>query len=109
MKEWIMFMILFFSLIDLEAKMNKILKREKQDLKKNNFDLKKYQNIPVSIHIDNDEISNSYLFSSISPVEGVIKDFDLEWILFEYEEKKKVISQYIRICDITSINETKKS
>lgn len=108
MKEWIMFMILFFGLIDLEAKMNKISKQQKQEMKKNNFNVKKYLNIPVSIYINNDEISNSYLFSSISPVEGMIKDFDLEWILFEYQEKKKTISQYIRICDITSINEVKK-
>ena len=63
----------------------------------------------VNINIDNDDINNSYLFSSISNTVGEIIEYDEQWFLFRYYDKstRKTIDQYMRICDITSIDEIK--
>lgn len=102
--EWVMILILIFGLIHLDEKLNKMMKLIKVDSKNHSFDLKDYIGKKVFITIDNDEISNSYLFSSIFNKEITIIDFDKEWLVFEYEENKKKQRQYIRLSDITSIN-----
>lgn len=101
--EWIILIVSLIGFGTISEKLDKLKKEMKAERK--TIDLKKYLNKNVSLTIDNDEISNSYLFSSVFGTVGVIKDYDQEWVLFEYKEKKKTIEQYIRISDITSINE----
>lgn len=96
-------------LLDLESKVSKIIKNNLLQNKKN-IDLQILKELigkNVSIIIKNDEINNSYLFSSQYNTKGVIKDYNNSWILFQYKNKKETINQYFRIADITSINEIK--
>lgn len=109
--EWVMIIGLVLGFTTMNEKIEKLKKSLPSDKKV--FDLKNYLGKPVFISIDNEDISNSYLFSSMYSIVGTIKDYDEEWILFQYKEHKNqraYVEQYIRIKDITSINEkTKKN
>ena len=106
--EWIFYIIIVFCLIDIESKINKFIKNN-SDHKKYIFVLKNYIGKKVILNIENDEITDSHLFSSISDTVGQIIEYDDQWLLFRYynKNKRKTIDQYIRISDITSIDEIK--
>lgn len=59
----------------------------------------------VVLNIDQDEINDSYLFSEPNETEGTIKEVGDDWLVFEYETKKEIITRYFRIEDIASIDE----
>lgn len=102
-------LILLFGFGSINEKLDKLRKTYKSEKKE--FDLKDYLGKPVSISIDNEDISNSYLFSSVYSTVGTIKAYDEEWLLFQYKEhknSKSYVEQYIRIKDITSIHEKNK-
>lgn len=99
--EWIILIAIAIGFGTINEKLDKLTKVQRKERK---FNFKDYLGKTVSLSIDNEEISNSYLFGSTI---GVLKDYDEEWLLFEYQKKKKTIEQYIRINDITSINEIK--
>lgn len=105
--EWFFYMIVIFCLLDIETKLGKMMNNH--DVKKNTFVLENYIGKKVSLNIDNDDITDSYLFSSISNTIGEIVEYDDEWFLFRYynKSKKQTVNQYIRIHDIISINEIK--
>ena len=108
MKEWIFFIVISITLIEIDSKLNKLLKQNNS--KKRIIDgnlLKDYLGKKVSLIVDNEEIFDSYLFCSGSEVTGVIKKYDNKWLLFEYENNNQIVSRYIKIMDITSINEIK--
>lgn len=111
--EWIFYIMIVFCLFDIEEKLRKIMSNNKQkngnEKEKNKIILKNYINKKVSITIDNDDINNSYLFSSISQTVGEITTCDSRWFAFKYydKEEKKTVTQYFRIKDLVSIDEIK--
>lgn len=108
--EWFFFIVLLLSILSVSSKVDKLNKIDTNNSKKEigKFNLKDYLNKEVCIHIDNDDVTNSHLLSSIYNVVGIIKEFDNEWLLFEYKDGNRLYNQYLRISDITSINEMKK-
>ena len=76
---------------------------------KNKIILENYIGKKVSITIDNDDINDSYLFSSTSQTIGEITACDSSWFAFKYSNKsgKKTVTQYFRIKDLVSIDEIK--
>ncbi len=104
--EWVILFGLIIGFGTINEKLEKLKKQFQTENRKLNF--KNYLGKPVSLIVNNENISDSYLFTSISSTIGIIKDYDREWLLFEYQKNKKTIEQYIRISDITSINEIKK-
>lgn len=107
MEIFLLFVILFL-LFDLESKVSKLNKKSTPNNKKfTSSEIKKLIDKTICINIQNDNISDSYLFNPISNTKGKIKECDEEWILFEYETKKEVIKQYFRIMDVSSIDELK--
>lgn len=103
--EWVSFMLLFVIMSTQYTILEKIKKMSEKE-KKNNLDLKEYLNKDVYIVLDNEDVTDSYLFSSITKTMGKILDFDETWIIFSYynKSKRKNINQYFRISDIKSIN-----
>ncbi len=105
MEIFLLFIILFL-LLDLESKVTKINKRKELPKRITSNEIKKLINKVVSLNIENDHIDDSYLFSPVSSTKGKIIEYDDEWILFEYENKKEVIRRCFRIKDISSIDES---
>lgn len=112
--KWYFLAIIIILLIDIQSTVkkltNQIDNRNKRTSPKENqksLILENYLGKKVCLEIDNDDINNSYLFSSTLDTVGEIVEYDNEWILFKYysKPKKKVISQYFRRKDITGINE----
>ena len=112
--KWYFLAIIIILLIDIQSTVkkltNQIDNRNKRTFPKENqksLILENYLGKKVCLEIDNDDINNSYLFSSTLDTVGEIVEYDNEWILFKYysKPKKKVISQYFRRKDITGINE----
>lgn len=102
MEVFLMFVILVI-LIDVEEKLRKMQVKEKS----NHLDLSNYLNKDVYIVLNNDNVTNSYLFNSMMKTIGKIIDYDDTWFLFSYYNKneRKNITQYLRIIDLKSINE----
>ncbi|HAB66362.1 MAG TPA: hypothetical protein DCE23_03245 [Firmicutes bacterium] len=110
MMEWYIGVILIIVLINIQGSIsrlavkmdngNKVSSKNRKSLILENYVGKK-----VCLEIDNDDINNSYLFSSTLDTIGEIVEYDNEWILFRYEEKKKMVSQYFRRKDVTGIYE----
>lgn len=112
--KWVMFCIIIAMISSVLSNQDKIIKRlegkeidSRKNNKENNFSLKDYINKKVCIEIDNDDINNSYLFSSMYNTSGEIIDYDDEWLEFRYEDKSKhkIVHKFFRIRDIVSINE----
>jgi len=116
--EWVMFIIIIAmiaSVSDKQDKLSKKIDNIKSDnnnkivnkQKKDTLVLDAYLNKKVCIEIDNDDINNSYLFSSMYNTSGEIIDYDDEWLEFRYEDKSKhkIVNKFFRIRDIVSINE----
>lgn len=100
--EWIFYIGVILCLIDIEQKLQNLSKEKKRS---NRLPLKDYIGKKVSLVISNDDINNSYQFSSIQNMEGNITDFDDEWLEFTYMNKNKEYVQYFRIKDVESIDE----
>lgn len=114
--KWVMFFVIIGMISSISGKLDKIISRVddveikyKNTKKDNSFSLSSYVNKEVCIEIDNDDIYNEYLFSSMYNTVGKIIDYDNEWLMFEYldKSKNKVINKYFRIRDIVVINEIK--
>lgn len=112
--KWVMFCVIIAMLASVLGKQDEIIKSiedKKFDDRKNNKEnylpLESYINKKVSIEIDNDDISNVYLFSSMCNTTGEIIDYDNEWLEFRYKDKSKnkIVNKFFRIRDIVSINE----
>lgn len=97
-----MFVILAI-LIDVEEKLRKMQAKERST----RLDLSNYLNKDVYIVLNNDNVTNSYLFSSMMKTVGKIIDYDDIWFIFSYYSKseRKNITQYLKISDLKSINE----
>ncbi len=108
--EWFFYVICICIIIDIESKLGTLLKNQNVVEKKKNMThiMKDLVGKKVTLIIDNEDIQESYLFSSSVNTIGVIKEYNDTWLLFEYENKKETVQRYFRICDITSINEIKK-
>lgn len=100
-----LFLIIIGILIDLENKISKIIDKGGQRRYMNPNEVKKLIGKTVCLHIENDNINDSYLFSSITNTKGKVKECDREWVRFEYETKQELVSRYFRISDISSIDE----
>ncbi len=61
----------------------------------------------VVLHIDQDEIQDSYLFDAVGKTKGIIKEIDEGWLVFEYETKKEVVTRYFRVEDVVGLDEVK--
>ena len=103
-----MIMGCFVMLCDLESKVNRLLKWQKQTQNKTSkMMLAPYLHKEVQLIIDNDDLQNGYLFEGYSDLYGTIEAFDDEWVLFSYTYHHQVIEQAFRIQDIVSIQERK--
>lgn len=102
MEIFLLFVILAI-LIDVEEKLRKMQVKEKS----NHLDLSNYLNKDVYIVLNNDNATDSYLFSSMMKTVGKIIDYDDTWFIFSYYNKnaRKNITQYLKIIDLKSINE----
>jgi len=109
--EWIFFMVIIIYLIDINSKISKMQNNNtnNKSINKSKFIIENYIGKKVNIEIDNEDINDSHLFSSVYNTIGEIVECDDEWFLFRYydKSKKQTINQYMRIRDITSINEIK--
>lgn len=112
--EWVFGIMVVSCLFDIEEKLKKIINNNQENNNqsnktKNKKYLEQYINKKVSITIDNDDISDSYLFSSSSNTIGEITNYDDQWFSFKYYDKlkKSTVNQYIRIKDLVSIDEIK--
>lgn len=94
--------VIIFILIDIEEKLKKLQKKENNK----HLDLSEYLNKDVYIVLDNENVSDYYLFSSIMKTIGKIIEYDDTWIAFRYYNKntKNNVTQYLRINDVKSIN-----
>lgn len=104
--EYVFFFIIIMMLLDLESKISKNIKKN-ENKKIYPIELNELIGKKVCLNIENDNIENAYLFDPVSSTEGIIKEFDEEWLLFEYNVKNEIIQQYFRIEDIVSIDELK--
>lgn len=66
------------------------------------------KNINMTI-LDNDNVTDSYLFSTMMKTAGKIIDYDDTWFIFNYYNKseRKNITEYLKISDLKGINEIK--
>lgn len=96
--------VIFLILLDIESKISKIDRKKELPKKITSNVLKEFVNKEVSINLENDNVSDSYLFNAISNTKGKIVEYDDEWMIFEYKEKGKIIRRYFRIEDISSID-----
>ncbi len=89
-------------LIDIEEKLKKLQVKEKQ----NHLNIGNYLNKQVYIVLDNENVTDYYLFNSVTKTMGKIIDYDDTWFIFSYynKNKRKNITQYLRISDLKSIN-----
>ena len=89
-------------LIDIEEKLKKLQVKEKQ----NHLNIGNYLNKQVYIVLDNENVTDYYLFNSLTKTMGKIIDYDDTWLIFSYynKNKRKNITQYLRISDLKSIN-----
>lgn len=92
-------------LFDIEERLKKMQFKEKTSC----LNLSSYLNKDVYIVLDNDNVTNSYLFSTMLKTIGQIIDYDDKWFAFRYYNKseRKNVTQYLRISDLKSINEIK--
>lgn len=104
MEAFLGFLILIM-LFDIEDKLKKIRDRERE----HHFNLSDYLNKDVYIVLKNDNVTDSYLFSTMVKTIGKITDYDDSWFVFNYynKNKKKNVSQYLRVSDLKSVNEIK--
>lgn len=93
---------------DIESKLNKLLKQNNSE-KKKEINLSEYKGKQVSFSLTNENIFD-HMTLYTSDLIGEIIDYDNEWLVYQYQIKKKkeVVTQYIRIKDIISISEIKK-
>lgn len=104
MEIFLLFVILLI-LLDMESKISKMARKKELPKKITSNKIKELVDKEISINIENDNVSDSYLFNAISGTKGKIVEYDDEWIIFEYESKGKIIRRYFRIEDISSIDE----
>ncbi len=97
--------VILFALFDINEKLKKLLDKEK----KNKLNLNDYLNKDVYIIINNENVTNFYLFSSSFKTVGRILDYDDNWFIFRYYNKseKQTVTEYLKISDLESINEIK--
>lgn len=95
-------LVIIIILIDIEEKLKKLQVKEKQ----NHLDIGTYLNKQVYIVLDNENVTDYYLFNSITKTMGKIIDYDDTWFIFSYynKNKRKNVTQYLRISDLKSIN-----
>ena len=81
-------------LSDVNDKLKKLLTQEKQ----NKLDFSDCLN---------NNVTDSYLFTSIMKTMGKILDYDDHWFVFRYydKNKKQNVTRYLRTSDLLSINE----
>lgn len=98
----ILLFLILFTQYDTNEKLKKILNKDK----KNKLDLGIYLNKSVYIILNNENITDEYLFSSVTKTVGKILNYDENWFVFEYYNKnaRKTIKQYLKISDLESIN-----
>ena len=74
--------------------------------KQNHLNIGNYLNKHVYIVLDNENVTDYYLFNSLTKTMGKIIDYDDTWLIFSYynKNKRKNITQYLRISDLKSIN-----
>jgi len=94
--------VIVIMLIDIEEKLKKLQVKEKQ----NHLNIGNYLNKQVYIVLDNENVTDYYLFNSVTKTMGKIIDYDDTWFIFSYynKTKRKNITQYLRISDLKSIN-----
>ncbi len=94
--------VIVIMLIDIEEKLKKLQVKEKQ----NHLNIGNYLNKQVYIVLDNENVTDYYLFNSLTKTMGKIIDYDDTWLIFSYynKNKRKNITQYLRISDLKSIN-----
>ncbi len=94
--------VIVIMLIDIEEKLKKLQVKEKQ----NHLNIGNYLNKQVYIVLDNENVTDYYLFNSVTKTMGKIIDYDDTWFIFSYynKNKRKNITQYLRISDLKSIN-----
>ena len=94
--------VIVIMLIDIEEKLKKLQVKEKQ----NHLNIGNYLNKQVYIVLDNENVTDYYLFNSVTKTMGKIIDYDDTWFIFSYYNKntRKNITQYLRISDLKSIN-----
>lgn len=94
--------VIVIMLIDIEEKLKKLQVKEKQ----NHLNIGNYLNKQVYIVLDNENVTDYYLFNSLTKTMGKIIDYDDTWFIFSYynKNKRKNITQYLRISDLKSIN-----
>ena len=132
---WVLYMIGMLVLLgiwDVDSKLKKLLRNqnaEEPDGKSNggSFDLGSLKNKKVKIYLDDEsEVQDSIYFYGHDAVTGEITDFDDHWVEFRftaprYEKvpeikegtedyklvptKNAIVTQYIKISDIESIDE----
>lgn len=105
---WCFGIMIFCCFADIESKLNKLLKQNKTD-KKKEINLSEYKGKQVSFSLTNDNIFD-HMTLYTSDIIGEIIDYDSQWVVYQYHNKKKkeTVTQYIRIKDIVSISEIKK-
>ena len=94
--------VIVIILIDIEEKLKKLQVKEKQ----NHLNIGNYLNKQVYIVLDNENVTDYYLFNSVTKTMGKIIDYDDTWFIFSYynKNKRKNITLYLRISDLKSIN-----
>lgn len=122
--EWVFYIGVIFLLIDIKEKIQKLQKNLSctdkntsciKENTKNNIAISQYLNKSVNIIVNEDaKFSNLHLFSAGYNTIGEIVDYDDDWIVFKYydkkyynKDKKANVCQYIKISDIESIDEVK--
>ena len=94
--------VIIIILFDIEEKLKKLQAKVKQ----NHLDIGNYLNKQVYIVLDNENVTDYYLFNSITKTMGKIIDYDDTWFIFSYynKNKRKSVTQYLRISDLKSVN-----
>lgn len=105
--EYVFFILIIVLLSDIESKVSNLKRSVENNRRISINEIKNLIGKKVCINIENDDISNSYMFSPSFTTPGIIKAINNEWLLFEYETKKEILEQYFRIHDIVSIDEIK--
>lgn len=97
--------VIIIILFDIEEKLKNLQAKEKY----NHLDIGDYLNKQVYIVLDNENVTDYYLFNSVTKTMGKIIDYDDTWFIFSYynKNKRKNIIQYLRISDLKSINTIK--
>lgn len=97
--------VIIIILFDIEEKLKKLQAKVKQ----NHLDIGNYLNKQVYIVLDNENVTDYYLFNSITKTMGKIIDYDDTWFIFNYYNKseRKNITEYLKISDLKGINEIK--